>query len=111
METDMVLVWTTVPDEALAASVAEALLGEQLAACVHILPGGRSFYRWQGELHRDVEWTLLIKTRHSLYDLLEARLLALHPYEVPEIVSTPVSRCLPAYGAWLVAATQDPPVC
>ncbi|MBF0161211.1 MAG: divalent-cation tolerance protein CutA [Magnetococcales bacterium] len=110
MDTELVLVWTTVPDEALAASVAESLLREQLAACVHVLPGGRSFYHWQGALHRDAEWTLLIKTRQALYPVLEQRLLALHPYEVPEILQTPITRCLPAYGAWLLASTPLPAV-
>ncbi|MEO5340449.1 MAG: divalent-cation tolerance protein CutA [Magnetococcus sp. MYC-9] len=108
MATGMALVWTTLPGEALANSVAETLVEEKLAACVHVLPGGRSCYRWQGEIHRDAEWTLLIKTRESLYPWLEPRLLALHPYECPEILMTPVLRSLPAYGEWLLAATREP---
>ena len=106
----MILVWTTVPEEAVATTLADTLVEESLAACVHVLPGGRSCYRWEGKIHREVEWTLLIKTRQRLYPLLEARLLALHPYEVPEIITTPVTQSLPAYWAWLVSVTKEPPV-
>ncbi|MEO5362259.1 MAG: divalent-cation tolerance protein CutA [Magnetococcus sp. DMHC-8] len=109
MTTDLLLVWTTLPDETVAAELAATLVDEQLAACVHLLPGGRSVYRWQGTIHRDAEWTLLIKTRHSLYPVLEARLLTLHPYELPEIVATPVDQSLPAYREWVWAVTRDPP--
>ena len=106
MGTAMVMVWTTLPEEPLATSIAKTLVEEQLAACVHILPGGRSCYRWQGVIHQDAEWTLLIKTRRALYPRLEARLRTLHPYEVPEIVMTPVLQSLPAYQEWLLEATQ-----
>ncbi len=108
LEADLILVWTTFPEEALAISVADSLVDEQLAACVHVLPGGRSVYRWQGEIHRDAEWTLLIKTRQAVYPRLEARLRALHPYDVPEILATPVTRSLPAYQEWLMAVVREP---
>lgn len=105
-ESGLVLVWTTLPEESLAASVADTLVEEQLAACVHVLPGGRSCYRWQGAIHREVEWTLLIKTRQALYPRLEARLRTLHPYEVPEILLTPVMGSLPDYREWVLDATK-----
>ncbi|MBF0401035.1 MAG: divalent-cation tolerance protein CutA [Magnetococcales bacterium] len=107
---DMILLWTTVPEKSVATTLSETLVEEGLAACVHVLPAGESCYRWQGEIQRQTEWTLLIKSRQSLYPLLEARLLALHPYEVPELVATPVSQTLPAYWAWLVASTREPSV-
>ena len=104
---EMVLIWTTAPEESVAIQLAETLIGEQLAACVHLLPQGRSFYRWEGRVHRDPEWTLLIKSRRALYPALEARLLTLHPYDVPEILMTPVARGLPAYEAWLLSVTVE----
>ncbi|MBF0461505.1 MAG: divalent-cation tolerance protein CutA [Magnetococcales bacterium] len=105
MATDMILVWTTVPAESVAHMLAETVVNEQLAACVHVLPAGRSFYRWQDQLQQEVEWTLLMKTRQAVYPRLEARLRSLHPYELPEILATSVTHVLPAYGAWVVAAT------
>ncbi|MBF0164349.1 MAG: divalent-cation tolerance protein CutA [Magnetococcales bacterium] len=92
---------TTAPDEAMAESLAEALVHEGLAACVHILPAGRSIYRWQGAVHKEAEWTLLIKTDHVRFVPLRTRLLVLHPYEVPEILALPVEDGNPAYLAWL----------
>ena len=109
MDEDLVLVWTALPEESLALSIAETLVNEQLVACVHLLPQGRSFYRWLGRIHQEPEWTLLIKTRRSLYALLEARLLTLHPYDVPEILMTPIEQSSPTYAAWLLSVTQDPP--
>lgn len=103
---DAILVWSTVGEESVAETLAETLVAEQLAACVHILPRGRSFYVWQGERHRDEEFTLLIKTRSSLYSALELRLRQLHPYEVPEILATPVAGGLPDYLAWLATNTR-----
>lgn len=108
-ETEIVLVWTNVPEESLGVTLAETLVREQLAACVHLLPQGRSFYTWQGSVHREPEWTLMIKTKRILYPALETRLLALHPYEVPEILMTPVTQSLPAYAQWLLDVTQGTP--
>lgn len=105
-DSELVLVWTNMPEESQATTLAETLVDEQLAACVHVLPQGRSFYRWQGQIHNEPEWTLLIKTRLGLYPALETRLLALHPNEVPEILMTPVTKSLPAYAKWLLDVTQ-----
>ncbi|MEO5347081.1 MAG: divalent-cation tolerance protein CutA [Magnetococcus sp. YQC-9] len=99
--TDALVVLTTAPDEAMAEALAEALVNEGLAACVHILPAGRSFYRWQGAVHKEPEWTLVIKTDTVRYVPLQTRLTVLHPYEVPEVIAVPVVEGLPAYLAWL----------
>ncbi|GAB0058410.1 Divalent-cation tolerance protein CutA [Candidatus Magnetaquicoccaceae bacterium FCR-1] len=99
--TDALVVVTTAPDEAVAESLAEVLVTEGLAACVHILPAGRSIYRWQGEVHKEPEWTLLIKTDRARFAPMRTRLLVLHPYEVPEILALPVEDGNPAYLAWL----------
>lgn len=105
-ETDGVLVWTNMPDASQAATLAETLVTERLAACVHLFPQGRSFYIWQGEINREPECTLMIKTRKTRYAALEARLQVLHPYEVPEILMTPITQALPAYAQWVCDATQ-----
>ncbi len=88
-------------DPATAEQIATALVEEGLAACVTLLPGARSVYRWQGKLERAAECVLLIKARADDYPALERRLLALHPYDVPELLALPVLAGNPAYLAWL----------
>jgi periplasmic divalent cation tolerance protein len=95
------LLLSTVPDPETGARIAAALVEERLAACVNILPGVTSIYQWQGEIHRDAECLLLIKTRNSLYSQLESRLLALHPYELPELVAVPLEGGLAGYLQWI----------
>jgi len=105
-DTDALLVWSNAPDAAQAAKLAETLVMEKLAACVHVLPQGYSYYEWDKRLNRDTEWTLMIKTRQTIYPVLEARIKALHPYDVPEIIATPVVQGLPAYLAWMKENTR-----
>ena len=80
--------------------IADALVQQRLAACVQILPI-QSRYRWQGEVVRDNEILLLVKTRAELYPALEAAVLKLHSYQTPEIIQVPVLDGLPAYLDWL----------
>ncbi len=78
-----------------------ALVEEGLAACVQVIPGGTAIYRWQGQTHVDDMCQLLIKTRVAAWPRLQARIVALHSDEVPEILALPVSDGLPAYLRWL----------
>ena len=94
------------PDAATAERIATALVEERLAACVNILPGMRSIYRWQGQVERADEVLLLIKTSVEAYPALQARLLALHPYELPELLAVEPAGGLPAYLDWVVAETR-----
>ena len=95
------------PEEAEA--LARAVLDARLAACVNILPGVVSLYWWQGAVSRDVESTLLIKTRADLVPALTEALRAAHPYEVPEVIALPLAEGEgnAAYRAWVVAETRD----
>lgn len=95
------LLLSACPDAASAERIATALVEEQLAACVTALPGARSVYRWQGNVEHADECVLLIKARAADYPALEQRLLALHPYDVPELLALPVLAGNPAYLAWL----------
>lgn len=95
------LVLTTCPDMAAAERIAEALVGERLAACVNILPIAKSVYRWQGKVESAAELLLVIKARVRDYRKLQQRLLALHPYELPEVVSVPISGGFADYLAWI----------
>ena len=96
----VLLVLCTCPPEA-AERLASALVEEQLAACVNVLPGIQSVYRWQGALERSAETLLLAKTTAERYPALETRLRELHPYDLPEIIALPVERGLPGYLAWV----------
>jgi periplasmic divalent cation tolerance protein len=100
----MLLVHCTVPDLATAERIARALVEEGLAACVSRQPGLRSVYRWQGAIEEAEEVLLSIKTTAARFDALRERVLALHPYEVPEIVAVEVAQAHPAYAAWVEAS-------
>ena len=100
------LVMTNLADVASAQILARALVGQRLAACVNMLPGTRSIYRWNGAVEEDAEVTLLIKTTTARYAELEQAIRALHPYELPEVIAVPVSAGLPAYLAWIAQETR-----
>lgn len=95
------LILTTCPDAATAERLAGGLVGEGLAACVNVLPGVRSVYRWKGQVERAEEHVLLVKSTCGRYSAIETWLRAQHPYELPEIVAVPIAAALPAYLAWL----------
>lgn len=100
------LVWTNLPDEASAQAMARALVERRLAACVNMLPGVRSVYRWQGAVEQANEVTLLIKTTPERYAALEEAIKSGHPYDLPEIAATSVVAGLPAYLDWVAQESQ-----
>lgn len=106
MTSEVLLVFCTCPDEDTGARIAEALVADRLAACVNLLPGLTSVYLWQDELEQDKETLLLIKTTSTRFDALSERLRELHPYELPEIIATPVSKGLPEYLRWVSTCTK-----
>jgi periplasmic divalent cation tolerance protein len=94
------------PDRAEA--IARAVLEPRLAACVNVIPGVTSLYWWQSAIARDVESTLLIKTRADLVAAVTEAVRAVHPYDVPEVIALPVAPGLgnDAYRAWVVGETK-----
>jgi periplasmic divalent cation tolerance protein len=107
MDTQHLVVFCTCPDLATAEHIARAVVTARLAACVNILSGITSVYRWQEELHSDAELLLLIKTHHATYVALENRIRDLHPYDVPEIIALPIQQGAADYLAWLNASLSD----
>lgn len=101
------VVLVTVATRADAEHLGEALVAESLAACVNIVGPIHSIYRWQGEISRDEEYLLLIKTTAPRYAALEARVRALHTYDVPEVIALPVERVSAAYLQWLSGVIDD----
>ena len=102
---EVVVVLTTLPEEADAAAFAETLVAERLAACVSIGAPMTSVYTWKGTVERASERQLLLKTVRAKLPAIEARLAALHPYEVPELLVLPVAGGGDAYLAWVRAST------
>ena len=106
--TDPVLLcYCTCPNAESARHLAEALVGERLAACVNHISGIQSTYRWKGEVTTDTEELLLIKTTATRFEALKERVLALHPYELPELIAVPVERGHTPYLDWVRAAGAD----
>ena len=96
----------TCPDAGTAERIATALVDERLAACVNILPGLRSIYRWQGKTETAEEVLLLAKTSAWAYPALQDRLRALHPYELPELLAVESASGLPEYLLWVADETR-----
>jgi periplasmic divalent cation tolerance protein len=99
-----VIVLTTFPADGDAEAFASALVEEELAACVSVLPPMRSIYRWKGAIERADEKQLLIKTMSARVPALESRIKALHPYEVPEFLVLSITSGSPAYLTWLAGS-------
>jgi periplasmic divalent cation tolerance protein len=81
--------------------IAQALVTEMLAACVNVVPGVTSIYRWDGQVQRDQEWLLLAKSRRDVLDRLVERVEALHSYDLPEIIALPLAGGSEPYLHWL----------
>jgi periplasmic divalent cation tolerance protein len=86
---DVVVVFVTAPSEDVASALAKSVVGAGLAACVNIVPGLRSVYRWQGEVHDEPELLLIMKTRRDREEALKQHVLVAHPYDVPEFLVVP----------------------
>ena len=100
------LCYCTCPDRATADRLARILVEERLAACVHVLPGVCSVYRWQGAVEEANEVLLTAKTVHDRLPALADRLVALHPYELPELVAVEIVDGLPGYLDWVADQTH-----
>ena len=102
---DAIVVLCTCPDDTCARALAQTLLNEKLAACVNLIPQVTSLYCWQGKMEESQEVQLVIKSRRTLFGILQQRIQTLHPYEVPEILAMPVLNGSPAYLQWLQEQT------
>ena len=105
---DVRIALTTIGSETDALPLAKALVDERLAACVNLLPGMTSVYRWRDAVETTDEVQLIIKTTAARLPALAARLAELHPYELPELLAVQAAAGLPAYLAWVTAETSEP---
>ncbi len=100
------LVLVTAPDEAKAASIGRTLVEEGLIACANLLPKVRSIYRWKGEVCDEAEVLLVLKIATERFEAVRARVVQLHPYEVPEIIRLEVDAGHAPYLEWVRSAGQ-----
>lgn len=100
-DTTPMLAICTCPDSASASHLAHSLVEERLAACVNVVPGLTSVYRWEQRVHEDAEALLLLKTTAARLPALRDRVRELHPYDVPELIAVSIVDGLPDYLAWL----------
>ncbi len=98
---EAIVILCTCPDEETASRLASGLVEKDLVACVNILSGIRSIYRWQGKLTDDSEVLMVIKTLASRFEAIETWLLEQHPYDVPEVIALPVEKISTNYMAWI----------
>jgi periplasmic divalent cation tolerance protein len=103
---ETLVVLTNRPDRASADRLAHELVERRLAACVNVLAPCSSVYRWKGSVESTTEVPVLIKTRAALYAELEAAVVDLHPYELPEVIALPVTRGLAEYLDWVGGETS-----
>lgn len=103
-----ILIITSLPDRAVAMSLAQKLIDARVAACVNVLAECTSVYQWQGKNESTAEVPVLVKTLARHYSRVEELITSLHPYELPEIIAVPISSGLPAYLDWIAGETSTP---
>lgn len=100
------LVLVTVPSVKIGRTIARKCLAARLAACVNLIPGLESHYRWQGKMEKAGETLMVIKTRSQLLPELEKLVVKEHPYDTPEFIAIEIKTGNAKYLAWLASETQ-----
>lgn len=101
MKSENIVVFTTCQSKDEAQAIAGKLVQERLAACVNIVAGVESVYRWKDEIHFDSEFLLVIKSSQALFPKLAAAIRVAHSYEVPELIALPIVAGTEPYLSWL----------
>ena len=102
-----ILVLTTFPDIDTAQQMSQEMVQAKLAACVNIVPAEQSIYMWKGEICKETEHIAIIKTTDNRYSELELYIKEQHPYELPEIITTPITAGSQDYLTWLTTNTTS----
>ena len=105
---EILILLSTCPDTATAERIARELVATSLAACVNVVPGLRSIYRWNGAVQADEEVLMILKTTTERLPAVRERLLALHPYDLPEIIALSVADGHHPYLQWVADSTRTP---
>ena len=104
--TDKIVVLSTCDSQKQAKTIAHRLVERKLAACVNIVPGATSVYRWQDKIEESAEYLLLIKSSRPLFEKLSQELSAIHSYQIPECIALPIVEGCESYLDWLARALQ-----
>ena len=104
--TDYKIVLTTTDSLEAAQKIAQAVVEQRLAACVNILPGVQSIYRWKDSVEQATEWLLVVKTQNASLRELEEAIKQLHTYDVPEFIAVSIDSGSPGYLQWLAESVK-----
>ena len=104
---NFILVITTVSSETEAKKLGQALIENKLAACVNILPSITSIFRWEGKISAETELIIIAKSHQKLFPMIKEMILSIHSYDVPEIISLPISSGSEEYLKWIEQELQD----
>ncbi|MCV6574722.1 MAG: divalent-cation tolerance protein CutA [Cohaesibacter sp.] len=104
---DVIFLYGTCPDDAIARQIGASLVRLKLVACVNILPGMTSLYRWQGKVEETQEVVFIAKAKRQHYEEIARRFAKLHPYDEPALVVLGVETGLPGYLGWVMRSDQD----
>jgi periplasmic divalent cation tolerance protein len=105
-EVKHLLVLSTCPGSITAKQIAQDLVANDVAACVNIIPGLTSYFKWSQKVESDVEFLLLIKTTSAHFPAIKKRIKSLHPYELPEIIAVSIEDGLEEYLRWVDTSTK-----
>lgn len=106
-QTEHLLVINTCPGSITAKNIANRLVADNLVACIQVMSGVQSYFRWAGKVEVADEHLLFIKTTAQRYAEVEQAILSLHPYELPEIIAVPITSGLSGYLSWITETTQS----
>src|SRR5436309_12044308 len=109
MDTGVIVVLTTAGSDEQADRIARGLVEAELAACVNVVSGARSTYRWQGDVTRDTEFVLFVKTTADRFTAVREKIRELHSYELPEVIALPVVDADAAILDWIRDSVAPPP--
>ena len=101
-----IVVFVTCPNRLVARRIATAVVTKRLAACVNLLPGIESTFRWEGKTDRAKEVLLVIKTTRRRFGALAHAIQRLHPYEVPEVIAVPITHGIGSYLGWVATSVS-----
>lgn len=104
---DIVVIYCTVPNKKIAKEIANVLMKHKLAACVSMVENVKSVFSWDGEICKEKEILLMIKTRRTNYGKIKLVIEDIHTYNIPEIIALPIVDCSEDYLKWLVKETNS----